>query len=122
MIAIGPNSGWYPGYTISITQPLLLVINITSIGGCNGSVRTNGTTVGSSYQFSSSPINILSYFEIGGWSGDTARTFGGGIGEFIQYNATLSTTQIEKIEGYLSWKWGINNQLPAIHPFHNSSP
>jgi hypothetical protein len=28
----------------------------------------------------------------------------------------------EKIEGYLAWKWGFENELPASHPYKNGAP
>jgi len=41
----------------------------------------------------------------------------GNISEIIVYNNALSTTQRQQIEGYLAWKWGLQAQLPAGHPY-----
>ena len=30
--------------------------------------------------------------------------------------------ELEKVEGYLAHKWGINSSLPANHPYRNSAP
>jgi hypothetical protein len=46
----------------------------------------------------------------------------GFISEILIYRATLNTTQIQQVEGYLAWKWGLVGRLPASHPFKNSPP
>ena len=58
---------------------------------------------------------------------NTATSDGGGpfhgfMSEILVYNTSLSTTDRQKIEGYLSWKWGIQGNLPSTHPFYSSSP
>jgi hypothetical protein len=49
-------------------------------------------------------------------SGPVSNTFKGAIGEFIiikEYNLEL----LQKLEGYLSWKWGVVDNLPIDHPY-----
>lgn len=41
----------------------------------------------------------------------------GYISEVLIYNTVLSTTNRQKIEGYLAWKWNIQNRLPINHPY-----
>jgi hypothetical protein len=41
----------------------------------------------------------------------------GNIYEIIVYNSDLSTSQRQAVEGYLAWKWGLQGNLPATHPF-----
>ena len=49
--------------------------------------------------------------------------FAGKIGEMILTNENLSQDTIEKVEGYLAWKWfGINNPLPDSHPYKLRRP
>jgi hypothetical protein len=45
-------------------------------------------------------------------------------GEFLVVrNANAATQSIwEKIEGYLAWKWRVQEGLPANHPFKNFAP
>jgi hypothetical protein len=31
-------------------------------------------------------------------------------------------TDLEKAEGYLAWKWGLEGNLPISHPYKNSPP
>ena len=51
-----------------------------------------------------------------------AGNYNGTILELIIYNSVLSTTDRQKIEGYLAWKWGIENTLPLAHPYYSISP
>jgi len=38
------------------------------------------------------------------------------IAELILINNEITTAQIQKIEGYLAWKWGLAASLPSTHP------
>jgi len=49
-----------------------------------------------------------------GWCGDLA--------EVIIFTSALSTYQHKQVEGYLAWKWGLQAQLPATHPYYKSRP
>jgi hypothetical protein len=31
-------------------------------------------------------------------------------------------SELEKAEGYLAHKWGLNSSLPVSHPYKNSAP
>ena len=42
--------------------------------------------------------------------------------EIVLYNVVLTTTNIQKIEGYLAWKWGLQANLPANHPYKSAAP
>jgi len=42
--------------------------------------------------------------------------------ELILYNAYLDTTQRQKVEGYLAWKWGLQASLPGGHPYASAAP
>ena len=44
------------------------------------------------------------------------------VGEIVLYNVVLSTTNIQKIEGYLAWKWGLQANLPSNHPYKSAPP
>jgi hypothetical protein len=46
----------------------------------------------------------------------------GDIAEIIWFNSILSKSEIQKIEGYLAWKWNIQSRLPNTHPFYFGSP
>jgi hypothetical protein len=48
----------------------------------------------------------------------------GYIAEIISYTNPYDMSNLTRqvIEGYLSWKWGIQNVLPISHEYYSSSP
>jgi hypothetical protein len=58
------------------------------------------------------------------WLNTPTVTIGnfGHICELIFYNGVVPTTQRQQIEGYLAWKWGLQANLPAGHPYINGPP
>lgn len=44
------------------------------------------------------------------------------IAEVIVFNRRLSLAEMEFVEGYLAWAFGIQSSLPATHPYKNSAP
>jgi hypothetical protein len=44
------------------------------------------------------------------------------IAEVILYSGELSYANIQRVEGYLAWKWGFQNNLPENHPYRNAIP
>jgi len=46
----------------------------------------------------------------------------GTISEVIVYNTSVGTTDRQKLEGYLAWKWGIQASLPSDHPYKSAAP
>jgi hypothetical protein len=59
---------------------------------------------------------------IGGTSTDDGVTLNanqmlGFVGEVVYTNTALSTTDRQKLEGYLAWKWGLEANLPSDHPY-----
>ena len=91
---------------------LITVFN-SGVSTANNRVALNGSNV------SLTTNNVYGYFTgavttyIGNTSGP-AQDFG----EFISFNMELSLSQIQQIEGYLAWKWGIQSSLPNTHPFY----
>jgi hypothetical protein len=83
------------------------------------------------YQFGSLTASNLSS---SGTVGTTSQTFGIGggiadgiyfnsyISEIVIYNVALTTAQRQQVEGYLAWKWGLQANLPATHPFKGYPP
>jgi hypothetical protein len=53
---------------------------------------------------------------------DLASPYDGVICEVVSYGSTLSTTDRQKMEGYLAWKWNLVSLLPSNHPYKNSRP
>jgi hypothetical protein len=34
----------------------------------------------------------------------------------------MTDINVQKVEGYLAWKWGVNTTLPNNHPYFAKSP
>ncbi|NBY40133.1 MAG: hypothetical protein EBQ66_04350, partial [Flavobacteriia bacterium] len=94
---------WYDGSYQYATAQLGASTAITSSatsGNFNISAFSIGTDIKSQYN---------------GW-------FGGFMSEIIVYNTCLTTDQRQQVEGYLSWKWGLQSNLPTTHPYYNNPP
>ena len=46
----------------------------------------------------------------------------GDIAEVMTYNTVLSTADRQLVEGYLAWKYGLEGNLPADHPWKSTDP
>lgn len=44
------------------------------------------------------------------------------IAEFIAFSNVLSETQRQQVEGYLSWKWGLNTNFAVRNQYYTQSP
>jgi hypothetical protein len=85
----------------------------------SGSNTTLTTLPASTGNFSST------FFCIGSSTAPASNTFfTGSISEILVYNpfSALAYTDIQKIEGYLSWKWGLQGNLQTSHPYYNNPP
>lgn len=95
-------------------------------------VRFNGTdldtwwngTAGSSYTVTS-PSWDIGRAMIGAEkdAGSTiASYFNGKINEFILWLGSLSDADVDKVTGYLAWKWGQEASLPGGHTYAGAAP
>ena len=48
--------------------------------------------------------------------------FVGSMGEVLVYAIDLSDAMMDKIDGYLAWRWGMVADLPALHPYKTAAP
>lgn len=44
------------------------------------------------------------------------------IKEVLGFTTSFNLTQIQQMEGYLAWKWGLQTNLPSTHPYYASAP
>ena len=65
-------------------------------------------------------VNSTKFFIGGRWNQGTNLT--GHVAETVVYSTVLSTSNRQKVEGYLAWKWGLQASLPSAHPYKNISP
>ena len=122
-LAIYTNHATYgqTGQNISYTTPSNLpsVIVYTRQGG-NTIGRINGSnTVNSNYSntipFGGNFSYILGFDTNGNY-------YNGSLHEIIQYNVSLQPSDIQRVEGYLAWKWGFQSNLINSHPFRFLPP
>jgi len=70
--------------------------------------------------------NATSAVSVGGYGIGTLREIAspwdGVVCEIVSYGSTLTTTDRQKMEGYIAWKWNLVSLLPAGHPYKNSRP
>jgi hypothetical protein len=62
------------------------------------------------------------FFNIGNHSNGISNPFDGTIGEIVFIQSAVSLSNRQKLEGYLAWKWGLQANLPAGHPYKNAPP
>ena len=79
----------------------------------NGSPQ--GLTTSSTLTYNVNPINY--YLSTGSPLSSVTYPSGSDIGEVILYNQEISQSQVQQVEGYLAWKWGLVGNLPSNHPF-----
>ena len=82
----------------------------------NGALVSQSTSTGTSASFNTTTYGI------GVRPDPFVDPYLGLLGEIIIYNTYLSTSERQKIEGYLAWKWGLTGSLPSNHPFKNFRP
>jgi hypothetical protein len=56
------------------------------------------------------------------WLGVETLWFNGSMGEMILLAGVQSQETIQKLEGYLAWKWLLAELLPQSHPYALTKP
>ena len=109
---IGGNTFQTPfnpsGGGLSSTSPLLnnFVFGTSSAAFQNGTQQFTGTSL----TFTMGGITVGNRYTLN-------ESWPGHICELIIHNTALTTSQRQQVEGYLAWKWGLQSNLPANHPF-----
>lgn len=109
--SVAPKNTWFI-FSIGYDSTGTAAINYT----LNGTVRTTTVFAGSG----GSATNAALPLYIGG----ATAAFGTGVqfAELIHFNVAISTSQRQQIEGYLAWKWGLQNNLPDTHAYKKIRP
>lgn len=106
------------GITQTLNTPQLLTItrkNITIMTArLNGSQVSSADFPGTTNFISSSSYFVYISHSTGLWSGNMY--------EILHYNRDISDLEIQQVEGYLAWKWGLRSNLPTTHPYYNFPP
>jgi hypothetical protein len=100
-----------------------LIFSITR-SGLNGSIYVNGNIHASSTTLPLTATfgTTIQTLGIGSASPADTRVFNSYIGEILIYNRALTTSEREKVEGYLAWKWRRQNTLGTTHPYSKFGP
>ena len=87
----------------------------TSIGDyyVNGTLRAKQNNIGTAG--GSSNVNVV------GANDNNANRFQGDLAECVVLSSVDTDTR-QKLEGYLAWKWGLEGELPAAHPYKSAAP
>ena len=105
------------GYnTSTILRIDSLTADTTPLWSTNGTANTFTQTNNYTSAYTNYPVNN---FAMGGYSSTFvgSRNFYGTIYETLLYSKALTTSERQRVEGYLAYKWGIASPLPATHPF-----
>lgn len=83
----------------------------------DGNTLSTGTTSGKAAQ-GDYPLAIGATYGL-----HSQRYFySGQLGEMLFFDRALTAAETMQIEGYLACKWGLQNRLPANHPYRNACP
>ena len=117
--------------TINLLATDQLTTNPTILGyDWNGSslfIYENGTSVASA-SASITQYNATQELRIGAAhssasdASSPAAVLNGYIAELVIFSGALSTTDRQKLEGYLAHKWGLTSILPGGHPYEDVAP
>lgn len=95
--------------TIAQNTPYITELSYTGTQWVSWLNGTQGTAyTGPRGSYAGSGIHFGNGFS-GPWNGV--------IGEFVATTTALSTANRQRIEGYLAWKWGLEEDLPIDHPY-----
>ena len=95
------------------------IVNTTS---SNAFMYVNGSQTGQStgaYSFTGTGTVYIGNYGTNGGLGN--EYFNGTMNEILLYSNVITTTQRQQIEGYLAYKWGLQANLPAGHPYRFDS-
>jgi hypothetical protein len=125
---VGTNAIWMqangvtsdPGGSITLATPF---IADSIFDGTTQYAVINGTQLGTraftaNFNIARSGIGFQAYQGVT----TTSDRWDGAINEVVAYNRALSTDDRQTVEGYLAWKWGLQGNLPAAHPYKNNNP
>lgn len=105
---------------------------IATISRSGGTAGNGGAATATSTGFSQATYDTdttqtwtsaaASGFQVGGRQQSATLWGNKYISEVVGCNTKLSTEDRQKLEGYLAWKWGLEADLPAGHPYKSTPP
>ena len=70
----------------------------------------------------SGTAGTLTNIKLGKSASSISNDFGGDLGELLIFSRQLTSTEEQKVEGYLAHKWGAKESLDPNHPYKNVAP
>jgi hypothetical protein len=125
-ITAPPENGATSPFAFSssvITSPFVFSSVSTTTSNTN-TISVNGTqayTVSEAISISSGTLIYLGY-GVNSPILSLSQGYNGYIFEYLIYPYAVSSTEQQKLEGYLAWKWGTQGSLAATHPYYLSAP
>lgn len=128
MLRQSTNSIMYSFYNAAATNTVAVAAGSwytfgMIVNGTSHTFRLDGTSTTST--LASTPnfnINTITIGHNAGEAGTAAVAWNSLVGEIVVCNTNLSTSNRDKIEGYLAWKWGLAGSLAAGHAYKNFPP
>jgi hypothetical protein len=90
------------------------------VGSTTAGLRFNGSIARSVQAFTGTCGGGTMVVGEGGGTGALGSIIG--VSERITVNASISLSDIQKVEGYLAHKWGLTANLPSDHPYKVNPP
>jgi len=88
----------------------------------NGAQISTTNSVGAGNDFNVSHVRLGAATQSPETNDGDSGTLQGNISEIILFNRVLTTSEFTSVEGYLAWKWGLQNSLPSSHPYFSAKP
>ena len=101
------------------------IVGIVSDIGSAANTSVNGFFINGSYSANSTTLsaNTSTDLIIGAKSsGSLMNMFNGYMTEVIIYQGELTTSDRQKVEGYIAHKFGVQTNLPLTHPYRTIKP
>lgn len=111
---LGPNDEIISYVTTSTPAVSGSIFSFWRSGNTVALTQSTGTTV--------ADTTTTATLNIGSRNNGALIQMSGNLHEVIFYNAELSTTNRQKVEGYLAHKWGLTANLPVTHPYKTVAP
>ena len=109
------NNLWYTQAS-TIPNNQINIVGVQYDGASNAYVWLNGTINAQTTVTGTITRDRLTL----GYRSINNQYMAGSFYEVIQINSAISTSQRQQVEGYLAWKWGLQANLPATHPYKSS--
>lgn len=106
--SVGAATGWRTNS--------FLVQGLSTLGYINGSTL-NMTASGTVNYGTNTGFKFGEW-----WQGNDSFRFSGYMGEVLMYTGRISDVDRQRVEGYLAWKWGLQQNLPLTHLYSLRAP